>query len=88
MSLTDMGPKPISSATTQAPREDQSRWVWHNPLTVADLLGGMRGHNFTAMCGKVCNPSHGTFRHVSQLRPIERCQVCADLVAGGQRIKP
>lgn len=77
------------SVDTAEAKDDEARWVWHNPVTVADLLAGMRGQHFTAMCGKVCNPSRGgTFRHVSLLSPMERCQVCAELVAAGQRITP
>lgn len=61
---------------TEADFEDN---VWHSPATWEDLLSGLRGEVYTAKCGKVCQGVRGVMRRRSDLPPMKKCIVCADL---------
>lgn len=81
-----MSTSTLEQEQTQKALGGGDRRIWHNPLTLADLAASLAGEQWTAMCGHRCGGSKGEIRHVTQLAPMQRCQVCKDLVDAGQRI--
>lgn len=66
---------------TETPVPD--RPLWHNAKTWADYAASLRGQPWTALCGKRCQNQGGIVRHWVDIPPMDSCQVCRDLVAGG-----